>query len=826
MTGAATIAHTTTSTNEFAFWNLAPADAHAALTARYDSTSTQSEHTQSGRHVVARRRLGIVGRQFISPVTLILIIAALIAAVSGDVSDGTIILLIVLSSAGLGAWQEGRAAQVVSLLLASVTVTVTVERDGKKMTVNADAIRPGDHLDLSAGDLIPDDCLLISSNDLTVDESALTGESFPVSKTVGGSLPTGTVLAQRTNSLFAGTHVVSGTANAIVMLTGTQTAFGAISAVLRKRAPSTSFEVGIHKFGVLLLRIMLILVAVILVINLLLHRSLLESLLFALALAVGITPQMLPVVVSVSLAVGARKMARSKVIIKRLDVIEDLGAMSILCTDKTGTITVGSVTIERAVDTTGATSIDCLALAVLNAGLQTGYKNPIDAAVLSKQPLPRGSKLIQEIPYDFQRKRLSVVTLVDGVPTLITKGDLQSVMDCCTQVAAAAGAAPMGPVRESVHKIARDLGAQGLRIIAVASRPVAVNEVVRTAESEKGLTLSGLLSFHDPVKPDADRSIQTLTELGIRVKVITGDNRYVTSSLIAQVTALKGRIVLGEELDDINDAALRTLVSENDLFAEVEPLHKIKIVRALHRAGETVGFLGDGINDAGALHAADVGISVDTAVDVAKEAAAIVLLDKDLSVVATGVRLGRRTFSNTLKYVRVAASANFGNILSMVFAAAILPFLPMLPAQILLLNFLADIPNTLISRDHVDNERITKAGGWDMRMVTRFMISFGALSTVFDLATFAIMSWGFHADATLFHSGWFVESAITQFVAVMTLRLAQPPRKTVLRHQYCGGGSHRDSSVQPAGSDPELFPASAPAPRGALPCGTGVRGWQ
>lgn len=754
------------------FWSLTAAQVDALVDdqARDGRTTTRRPRSPGTARLLSWLR--VIGRQFLSPITLILIVAALIATTAGDSVDGTIILAIVVCSALLGAWQEGRAAEAVASLLSRVAVTVQVERGGQKLAVQTTDVRPGDRVLLAAGDIVPGDCLLLDSHDLTVDESALTGESFPASKLAGDPLPPDTALAARTNSIFSGTHVVSGTGSALVVLVGEATAFGHIRTSLSKKAQSTSFEVGVRRFGMLLLRVMVILVGVILIINLIDHRPLIDSLLFALALAVGITPQMLPVVVTVSLAAGARRLARSQVIVKRLDVIEDLGAMSVLCTDKTGTITLGTVDVDQALGADGAEDPAVLELSVLNAGLQTGYPNPLDAAILAERKLPDGATLLDELPYDFERKRLSVVTTYLGKRTLITKGSLDSVLACSSSAATAEGPQPLSSLLAGIQQLSQTKGEDGYRVLGVAYRVLDESTKDLEPTDEKDLTFAGILTFHDPVKPGVDDSIASLASLGVRVKVVSGDNRYVTGSLAPQL-GLAGRVVLGSEIEEADDARARDLVTTNSLFAEVEPMHKVKIVRTLKSCGETVGFLGDGINDAGALHTADVGLSVDTAVNVAKEAAAIVLLTRDLGVVADGVKLGRHTFANTLKYVRVAASANFGNILSMVLAAALLPFLPMLPSQILLLNFLADVPNTLVSRDRVDSERLVTAGAWDMRALTRFMVMFGAASTAFDLASFGVMSWVFHTDATLFHTGWFVLSAITQFVAMMTLRTSR-----------------------------------------------------
>jgi len=752
------------------FWALS-VDEVAALFPAPDAAAAPLARTRG--HSRLRSWAGIVLRQLSSPITMILLVAALIATATGDNVDGGVILLIVVLSAALGAWQEGRAADAVANPLASVAVTVRVQHGDALVDLPTDAVRPGDRVVLGAGDIVPADCRLVDTDDLQVDESSLTGESFPVAKLVGGPLPVDTPLAQRSNILFNGTSVVSGKAVAIAVLVGADSTFGHISTALEKRAEPTSFETGIRAFGMLLLRVMVVMVAAILLINLVLGRPLIDSLLFALALAVGITPQILPVVVSVSLAAGARRMARQDVIVKRLDVIEDLGSMSVLCTDKTGTITAGSVRVDRALDAAGQPSERILDLAALNAGLQSGYPNPLDRAVLARRPLPPGAVVLDEVPYDFARKRLTVVADVAGQRTMITKGAFDGVLACCSRVDTADGIRPLDPIRAEIADRFRRLSADGYRVIGLATAPVDSDRPLQV-DNEHDLVFVGFLAFLDPVKEDARASLAELAALGIRTKILTGDNRYVAAALAPQLGIDAGRVAVGADLAGLGQAQVHELVSRTSIFAEVEPSQKQVIVAALRDAGETVGFLGDGINDATALHGADVGISVDTAASVAKKAAAVVLLTKELAVVATGVRLGRHTFSNTLKYVRVASSANFGNILSMVIAAATLPFLPMLPGQILLLNFLADIPNTLVSRDNVDHERLEVAGVWDMRQVTRFMIMFGLLSTVFDLATFALMRWVFHTDAATFRTGWFIESGLTQFVAMMTLRTSRP----------------------------------------------------
>ncbi|MHC5796405.1 magnesium-translocating P-type ATPase [Lacisediminihabitans sp. FW035] len=696
--------------------------------------------------------------------TLILVMAAAVAIAVGDSTDGIIIGVIVLASAGLGFAQELRASRDVHLLLASVSSTIEVGREGETLTLVLADVRAGDELHLSAGDVVPGDCRVISAQSLVVDESALTGEAIPVDKAAADSLAPGTPLAGRTNCVFRGTHVVSGTGVALVVYTGRDTEFGAVAARLVRHPAPTAFEHGLSRFGILLLQVTIALTIAVFVINLVLGRPLIDALLFSLALAVGVTPQMLPAIVSVSLSAGARTLSKHHVIVKRLDVIEDLGSLTVLCTDKTGTLTGGTVEFSSALAPDGSADSRLIELASINAALQKGYRNPLDDAILRvHQPAPATS--LGEVPYDFARKRLSVGVQLDGVPTLLAKGSVESVLSACRSVRGDSSDAAFQRIRDQY----RSLGTDGFRAIGIATRPLAAGEAI-TITAESALDFTGLLTFRDDVKDDVNLEIADLSALGVRVVMVSGDSRFVSQSVASRIGLRSGLVVTGAEIDRMSPARLRRAVAECDVFAEVEPRHKEEIVTALKEGRQTVGFLGDGINDSSALHAADVGISVDGATDVAREAAAIVLTEKSLAVVADGVRLGRRTFANTLKYVRFASSSNFGNVLSMVIASAVLPFLPMLPGQILLLNFLADLPSMLLSRDRVDPERLERPGRWSLRSVRRFMIVFGALSTIFDLATFALLITVFHATESLFQSGWFIESALTQMIVLISLR--------------------------------------------------------
>ena len=716
----------------------------------------------------------LLARQFESPIVLILVFATAISGVLGDATDAVIIFAIIVLSGLLGFWQERGATRAVADLLAVVQVKVEVRRDRKIVEVPSTEIVPGDVIVLNAGDVIPGDGLIVESNQMSVDEAALTGETFPVEKAPGPVAPDAPI-ARRTNSVFMGTHVISGSGTSLMVRTGADTEFGRGSARLRARPPATSFERGMTEFGFLLVRVMLVLVATIFAVNVVLARPLIDSALFSLALAVGLTPQLLPAIVTISLSQGARLMAHERVIVKRLDAIEDFGAMTILCTDKTGTMTSGVVTLEGALDVDGGESDRVRQLAWLNARLQTGFTNPIDTAILAAATGPN-SRRLAELPYDFQRRRLSVLvagTDADGAsqpPTLVTKGALEDVLAVSATARDARGqAVEIAPRLASIRARFSDLSGQGYRVLGVATRKLAGRDTL-TQTDESGLTFEGFVTLGDPPKSDAAATIAELAASGISVRMITGDNRLVAAH-IGRLVGLDARTVLaGTEIDALSDAELPDRAARIAIFAEVEPAQKERIIHALRAAGSTVGYLGDGINDAPALHAADVGISVDTAVDVAKESAAIVLLDKDLRVLLDGVRQGRRTFANTMKYVFTTTSANVGNMLSMAGAAVLLPFLPLLAGQILLINFLTDFPSTTIATDRVDPEQLDQPHSWDIGFVRSFMIVFGLVSSGFDFLTFGVLRLGFGADATLFRSGWFLESVATELAVLFVLR--------------------------------------------------------
>jgi Mg2+-importing ATPase len=708
--------------------------------------------------------------QFKSPIILILIFAAGLSFFLHNPIDATIILVIVLVSGFLGFWQERGAVNAVEKLYAIVQIKTTVVRDGDSKEIPLEEVVPGDIVFIKASDVIPGDCLLLESKDLFVDEAALTGETYPVEKSIG-ILPPGTPLSQRTNSLFMGTHVVSGSARAVVIRTGKETEFGKVSERLKLRPPETEFEHGVRRFGYLLMEVTLVLVIAIFAINVYFARPILESFLFALALAVGLTPTLLPAIISINLAHGAKRMALNKVIVKRLASIENFGSMNVLCSDKTGTLTEGVVKLHSALNLDGHESEKVLLYAFLNASYETGFMNPLDEAIRQYRPfdLSRYKKL-DEVPYDFIRKRLSILVSKGDTHLMVTKGALSNVLAACSSAEITEGRiVDIITVKEQVQKHFEEFSGKGFRTLGVAYKDVGSDAVI-TREQEAGMTFLGFLILFDPPKTGITETIRELKHLGVSLKIITGDNRLLAANVSQQVELLNPHILTGGDLHQMSDEALLKRVNEVDVFAEVEPNHKERIILALKKAGHVVGYMGDGINDASALHIADVGISVDSAVDVAKEAADIVLLEKDLNVLVQGVREGRMTFANTLKYVFMASSANFGNMFSMAGASLFLPFLPLLPKQILLTNLLTDFPEMTIATDSVDRELVEKPRRWNIQFIRNFMMTFGLLSSVFDYLTFGVLLLILHATTDQFRTGWFIESVISASVTVLVIR--------------------------------------------------------
>jgi Mg2+-importing ATPase len=714
--------------------------------------------------------LQLLVRQFASPLVLLLAFAAALSLAVHEADDAAIILVILLASGLLGFWQEWGAADAVRKLLAMVAVRARVVRDGEEREIPLEEVVPGDVVLLAAGALVPADALLLTSKDLFVDEAALTGETFPAEKRCG-PVPAGAPLAQRTPALYLGTHVVSGTGRAVVVRTGRETELGQVSMRLTVQAPEADFERGIQRFGYLLLRVTGLLVFAIFAVNVFLHRPVIEAFMFSLALAVGLVPELLPVIVSINLARGARRMARRRVIVKRLTAIESFGSMDVLCADKTGTLTEGKVRLHAALAVDGSASDKVLLYASLNAAFESGFTNPIDQAIRDRSLDLTGWRKLDEVPYDFVRKRLSVLVERDGERRLVTKGALAQVLAVCTRAETAEGEAPLDRVRDAVEARFDELSEGGLRTLGVAVRTLpAEGPAVCTKDQEAEMTFLGFLAFFDPPKPEIARTLADIAAAGIDFKLITGDNLRVAVRLARQVGIAAPAVLTGPELRAMSDRAIAQRAEHTDVFAEVEPNQKERIILALRKTGHVVGFLGDGINDASALHAADVGISVDSAVDVAKEAAEIVLLDRDLGVLIEGVREGRRTFANTLKYLFITTSANFGNMLSMAGASLFLPFLPLLPTQILLNNFLSDFPAMAIATDRVDSELVDRPLRWNLRFIRDFMIVFGGISSVFDYLTFGALLWLLRATPAQFRSGWFVESVLTELLILLVIR--------------------------------------------------------
>jgi Mg2+-importing ATPase len=712
--------------------------------------------------------------QFKSPITLLLILAASLSAGLGDAADTVIILVIVLISSCLGYWQERGAENAVQALLKLVQLHCDVLRDGKQKAIPVEAAVPGDIVILAAGDIIPGDSLILSSQELFTHEAAFTGESYPVEKNAG-VLPENTPLAKRSNSLLMGAHVISGKATALIISTGEQTEFGKISLELQSTPPLTEFEKGIRNFGYMLMEITLLLVIIIFAINVFLHKPVLDSLLFSLALAVGLTPQLLPAIISVNLATGARRMAARKVIVKRLSAIENFGSMDILCSDKTGTITEGKVTLKDTLDANGVHSERVLLYSWLNASLQQGFHNPIDAAICAAYHSEANTYTVQtEIPYDFTRKRLSI-QLKNGVENFaVTKGALHIVLDICSQLEAADGkVTAITSHKADLLNQYEAMSEAGYRTLGLAYKPT---DAARdfTKEDEKEMIFLGFITLFDPPKANVAATIRQLDDLGVRLKIITGDNALVAKSLALNIGMVDPKILTGAALDKMSNSALVHLAPLTHIFAEVEPNQKERIISLLKKSGHVVGFMGDGINDAPALHMADVGISVDTAVDVAKEAADIVLLSRDLEVLTEGIVEGRKTFANTMKYIFMATSANFGNMFSMAGASLFLPFLPMLPKQILLTNLLTDFPEMAIATDRVDAENTKTPQRWDLGFVKRFMLIFGLLSSVFDYLTFGLLILVLHANEKVFQTGWLIESVTSATLIVLVVRTRMP----------------------------------------------------
>ncbi len=688
-----------------------------------------------------------------------------------EIADAVAMLAILAASVVIGYRREYRAHAAADALRERIRTRATVLRDGEERSLPVEDIVPGDVVLLSAGSLVPADAIVLDAVDCHVSESVLTGESFPVRK-VPGVLPADTPLRRRSNCVWLGTNVRSGTLRCVVVATGTATQFGSIAERLTLRPPQTEFDRGILRFGYLLTSAMLVMVLLVFAAHMLAGRSVVETLLFAIALAVGLSPELLPAILSVNLARGAELLARRGVLVRHLNAIENLGSMDVLCTDKTGTLTEGVINLEGAYDALGQPSAAVIELAAINAALETGLDSPLDDAILARgRPDLSGVRKLAEIPFDFVRKRVSVVVERADRIELVTKGAFPHVIEVCSTLAD--GGVLDDVARSRLQQLHADWSGSGIRMLAVASRTLD-RQAGYGRDDEHDLVLAGFLTFLDQPKEGAARAVADLGRLGVSVKLISGDAKPVAQHIAGLVGMRHERVLTGAELDELRDEALWREAERTGLFVEVDPNQKERIILSLRKMGHVVGFLGDGVNDAPAMHAADTSISVEHAVDVAREAADFVLLRRDLDVIRQGIEEGRRTFANTLKYVLTTTSANFGNMVSMALVSLFLPFLPLTAGQILLNNFLSDIPAVGIADDRVDAELVRQPRRWDTRFIGRFMLEFGLLSSIFDFLTFAILLWGLQASPELFRTGWFIESLLTELVIALVVRTRRP----------------------------------------------------
>ncbi|HLH21737.1 MAG TPA: magnesium-translocating P-type ATPase [Chloroflexota bacterium] len=746
----------------------------AARLARYGPNEVPSGH----HFWAVRTLLGFLA----NPLVLILLAASIVSGVLGEPVNATLITLMIVLSVALDFFQVYRSEQAAAKLQALIPTMTTVWRDGRPVEVPLREVVPGDLLDLRAGDLIAADATLLAATTLSLDEAAMTGESLPVEKRPV-SAPTDAAAPE--NVVLAGTSVVSGVGQALVTATGAHTQFGAIARGLADKAPPTAFELGTRRFGFLIMRTVIGLVLFVFLVNALLRRDPLESFLFALALAVGLTPEFLPMIITVTLSQGALRMARGKVIVKRLAAIENLGSMDTLCSDKTGTLTLGTVVLEQHVDYQGRESEAVLRWACVNSALESGLRSPMDAAILAHDhPSVTAYTKRGELPFDFERRRVSVlaedrgagIAIATGALVVVTKGAPEGIIPLCSRVEGANSVEPFTAERRTAAQQTYDqLSRDGYRVLAIAYKPAPADQTALTPEDERDLILAGFAAFLDPPDPTARDTIERLAASGVAMKILTGDGEAVTRAICAQVGIRVDNLVTGDELARMTDDALAVKVEQVTVFARISPAQKNRVIQALRRKRHVVGYLGDGINDAPSLHAADVGISVVNGVDVAKAAADIILLEKSLAAIHRGVVEGRRSFGNITKYVLMGTSSNFGNMLSMAAATAFLPFLPMLPVQILLNNFLYDLSQLTIPTDNVDASYTARPRSWDTVMVQRFMFGLGPVSSIYDFLTFGLMLWGFHAGEALFRTGWFVESLATQTFVIFVIRTAGNP---------------------------------------------------
>jgi Mg2+-importing ATPase len=739
------------------------------------TSEAASRLAQFGPNVIGGRKRRAVIFEFLyhfrNPLVLILLVAGVFSAITGDTTSFVIINTIVLAGVLLDFIQEHRASRAAEKLSESVALQSRVLRDGKESMISAKGIVPGDVVVLSAGDLVPADGEILESRDFFVNEAMLTGEPYPVEKSSTGDADA--------KLAFMGSSVMSGSAHILISKTGAATAVGQIAKSLNKAAPPTAFELGARQFGLMIMRLTIALVLFVVLVNAISHRPFFESFLFAVALAVGLTPELLPMVVSVTLAKGAMRMADKHVIVKKLSAIHGLGSMDVLCTDKTGTLTEAHIRLERHVDVDGNDSARVLELAYINSYFETGLKSPLDDAILkhSEIDVTRWRKL-DEVPFDFERRRVSVLVEDDKSRLLVVKGAPEDVMRLCTgcEYGRDCNVRAHDAASSAVTKKLLDsLSAEGFRVLGIAWRNVPSSQTHAVIGDEASLTFAGFAAFLDPPKVSASAALKELAADGVTVKVVTGDNDLVTQHVCRELGLPVAGVLTGTDIAQMDDQALAARVDTTTLFCRVNPAQKDRVILALKHRGHTVGYMGDGINDAPPLHSADVGISVQGAVDVAREAADLILLEDDLGVLHQGVLEGRRTFSNILKYINMGTSSNFGNMFSMAGGALLLPFLPMRPVQILLNNLLYDVSEIAIPLDTVDEEYVRKPRQWDMKAIRNFMFVMGPISSLFDFLTFFVLLKVFHAGESMFQTGWFIESMATQVLVIFIIRTTKNP---------------------------------------------------
>ncbi|WP_221938892.1 magnesium-translocating P-type ATPase [Mycobacterium sp. KBS0706] len=733
--------------------------------------------------VLAHRRASVIGLlldRLRNPLILLLLLASFLSVAAGETHSFVIVLGILSISVAIDFVQELQAHRTVEALHRSVAPRARVRRDGVDRDVPVDELVPGDVVSFSAGDIVPADCRLIESRHLFVNQALLTGESYPVEKSADDRRVTGEGPAGAADAVAMGSSIVSGSAMALVCRTGREAMLGTVATSLGRQRPPDAFEIGVRRFGFLMLRLTVFLVLFVLAVNLTFHRPWLEALMFALALAVGLTPELLPMIVTVTLARGARRMADRRVIIKRLAAIHDLGAMDVLCSDKTGTLTEARIRLVGHVDPAGAESEEVLRLAVLNSAFESGIRSPLDDAILEHgRPDVSAWRKLDEVPFDFDRRRVSVLVepAGGGARLLVVKGAPEDILRISSATATASGGTrPLDAAeRTRLSAMFERIGADGLRALGIAFREVGARQDHAALRDEDELIFAGFVTFVDPPKPDAAAAIRTLGEAGVAVKILTGDNERVTQHVCAELGIPVTGLLTGAEITAMSDEALLGRLATVNLFCRVTPQQKRRVIAAFRRLGHVVGFLGDGVNDASALHEADVGISVETATDVAKEAADLVLLDHDLSVVHAGVMEGRRTVANVTKYILMGSSSNLGNMMSMAGAALFLPFLPMRPVQVLLNNLLYDLSELGLPFDRIDAEALQRPVRWDLGRITRFMLVLGPISSLFDFLTFGILLALFAGDEAAFQTGWFVESLLTQVLVIFVIRTRGTP---------------------------------------------------